>query len=44
MVQLSHDGLLARYFSLSERFSLNLQARYDLEIEKIVWLIDSLLR
>ena len=25
---------LARYFSLSERFWLNLQARYDLEIEK----------
>jgi addiction module HigA family antidote len=25
---------LARYFSLSERFWLNLQARYDLEVEK----------
>ena len=25
---------LARYFGLSERFWLNLQARYDLEIEK----------
>src|SRR5438128_567518 len=25
---------LSRYFSLSERFWLNLQARYDLEIEK----------
>ena len=25
---------LARYFSLSERFWLNLQARYDLEMEK----------
>jgi len=25
---------LARYFSLSERFWLNLQARYDLEIAK----------
>lgn len=25
---------LARYFSTSERFWLNLQARYDLEIEK----------
>ena len=25
---------LARYFSLSERFWLNLQARYDLELEK----------
>jgi antitoxin HigA-1 len=32
---------LARYFSLSEQFWLNLQARYDLEVEKdrlpIVW-------
>ena len=25
---------LSRYFSLSERFWLNLQARYDLEVEK----------
>jgi len=25
---------LARYFSLSDRFWLNLQARYDLEVEK----------
>lgn len=25
---------LARYFGLSERFWLNLQARYDLEVEK----------
>ena len=25
---------LARYFNLSERFWLNLQARYDLEMEK----------
>ncbi len=25
---------LSRYFSVSERFWLNLQARYDLEIEK----------
>ena len=25
---------LSRYFGLSERFWLNLQARYDLEIEK----------
>jgi addiction module HigA family antidote len=25
---------LARYFSLSERFWLNLQARYDLEVQK----------
>jgi len=25
---------LSRYFSLSERFWINLQARYDLEIEK----------
>ena len=25
---------LSRYFNLSERFWLNLQARYDLEIEK----------
>ncbi len=25
---------LSRYFSLSERFWVNLQARYDLEIEK----------
>jgi addiction module HigA family antidote len=25
---------LSRYFSLSERFWLNLQARYDLEMEK----------
>jgi addiction module HigA family antidote len=25
---------LARYFSLSERFWLNVQARYDLEVEK----------
>ena len=25
---------LARYFSLSERFWLNLQSRYDLEVEK----------
>ncbi len=25
---------LSRYFSLSERFWMNLQARYDLEIEK----------
>jgi antitoxin HigA-1 len=25
---------LSRYFSLSERFWLNLQARYDLELEK----------
>jgi addiction module HigA family antidote len=25
---------LARYFNLSERFWLNLQARYDLEVEK----------
>ncbi len=25
---------LARYFGMSERFWLNLQARYDLEIEK----------
>ena len=25
---------LSRYFGLSERFRLNLQARYDLEIEK----------
>jgi plasmid maintenance system antidote protein VapI len=25
---------LARYFSLSERFWLNLQVRYDLEMEK----------
>ena len=25
---------LSRYFSLSERFWLNLQSRYDLEIEK----------
>ena len=25
---------LSRYFSLSERFWLNLQARYDVEIEK----------
>jgi addiction module HigA family antidote len=25
---------LARYFSLSERFWLNLQARYNLEVEK----------
>jgi addiction module HigA family antidote len=25
---------LSRYFTLSERFWLNLQARYDLEIEK----------
>ena len=25
---------LARYFSLSERFWINMQARYDLEVEK----------
>ncbi len=25
---------LARYFGLSERFWMNLQARYDLEVEK----------
>ncbi len=25
---------LSRYFNLSERFWLNLQARYDLEVEK----------
>jgi addiction module HigA family antidote len=25
---------LSRYFSLSERFWMNLQARYDLEVEK----------
>ena len=25
---------LSRYFGMSERFSLNLQARFDLEIEK----------
>ena len=25
---------LSRYFGLSERFWLNLQARYDLEVEK----------
>ncbi|MBS3934315.1 MAG: HigA family addiction module antidote protein, partial [Truepera sp.] len=25
---------LARYFSMSERFWLNLQSRYDLEVEK----------
>jgi addiction module HigA family antidote len=25
---------LSRYFSLSERFWLNLQARYDIEVEK----------
>jgi addiction module HigA family antidote len=25
---------LARYFGLSERFWLNLQSRYDLEVEK----------
>jgi plasmid maintenance system antidote protein VapI len=25
---------LARYFNLSERFWMNLQARYDLEVEK----------
>lgn len=25
---------LSRYFSLSERFWINLQARYDLEVEK----------
>src|SRR5207237_796084 len=28
------DTALARYFGTSERFWLNLQARYDLEIEK----------
>ena len=26
--------MLSRYFGLSERFWLNLQARYDLEVEK----------
>jgi plasmid maintenance system antidote protein VapI len=28
---------LSRYFGTSERFWTNLQARYDLEIEKITW-------
>jgi addiction module HigA family antidote len=28
---------LARYFGTSERFWMNLQARYDLEIEKTAW-------
>jgi addiction module HigA family antidote len=32
---------LARYFGMSERFWLNLQARYDLEVEKD-WLGDRL--
>lgn len=34
---------LARYFGTSERFWLNLQARYDLEMEKD-WLGDRLVR
>ena len=28
---------LSRYFGTSERFWLNLQARYDLEIERTAW-------
>lgn len=28
---------LARYFGTSERFWVNLQARYDLEIRRIAW-------
>jgi addiction module HigA family antidote len=32
--EIVHALRLSRYFNLSERFWLNLQARYDLEVEK----------
>ena len=35
---------LSRYFNLSERFWLNLQARYDLEVEKTSSMTESKLR